>query len=56
MVPHTPSELLSQIEKTEQEAKERKCRQHDWIIAIFGIVGGAISGGVVTLLLHVLGL
>ena len=56
MVPYTPHDLLSQIEKNEQEEKERKNRRHDWIVAIFGVVGGAISGGIVTLLLHILGL
>lgn len=56
MVPYTPHELLSQIEEAEQEEKERKDRRHDWIVAIFGVVGGAISGGIVTLLLHILGL
>ena len=55
MVPYTPHELLSQIEEAEQEEKERKDRRHDWIVAIFGAVGGAISGGIVTLLLHILG-
>lgn len=56
MVPYTPHELLSQIGEAEQEEKERKDRRHDWIVAIFGVVGGAISGGIVTLLLHILGL
>ena len=33
------------------EADRRDARRHDWLVASYGIVGGAVAGGLMTLLL-----
>lgn len=34
------------------EADKRDAKRHDWLVASYGIVGGAVAGGLMTLLLH----
>lgn len=44
IVPGGVAPLNQQIKEAKEKAKEKREFRHDWIIAIFGIVGGGIMG------------
>lgn len=44
-----PNSVLKEIEEAKKETEKKADRRHDWIVAIFGVIGGAIAGGIVSL-------
>ena len=46
-----PNSVLKEIEKSEKKAENKSDRRHDWLIATYGIIGGAVAGGIVSLII-----
>ena len=46
-----PNSVLKEIEKAERKAEKKSDRRHDWLIATYGIIGGAVAGGIVSLII-----
>ena len=45
---YNPSFALKEIEEAERKAEKRADRRHDWLVATYGIIGGAVAGGIVS--------
>lgn len=43
-------DFVSISEKKAEEEKRRREYRHDWRIAVFSVIGGAVSGGIVSLI------
>lgn len=51
---YNPSSALKEIEEAEKAAEKRADRRHDWLVATYGIIGGAVAGGIVSVVLGML--
>lgn len=46
-----PDSIKTKLMQDEKEVQEKKeSRRHDWMIALFGIIGGTVGGAVSSLI------
>ena len=51
---YNPSFALKEIEEAERKAEKIADRRHDWLVATYGIIGGAVAGGIVSAVIGML--
>lgn len=49
-----PNSVYKELEEAERKAKKKADRRHDWLVATYGIIGGAVAGGVVSVVIALL--